>query len=313
MAGKTAIVFPGQGAQVVGMGRDVAEQFPAASETFEQADALLGFRLSRVCFEGPAEQLDATDVAQPALFVTSVAIWRALESTGAAAEIAPQAAAGLSLGEYTALWAAGCFSFEDGLRLVRERGRLMQAAAMSAPSGMVSAMGLTAADVERVCREAGGGEVLSPANFNCPGQIVISGSKDACERSVAAIEQAGGRATPLRVAGAFHSALMQPAADGLREHLAKTPFVPPRIPVVSNVSADYHRDPNSIRESLVAQVARAIQWQGSIERLIADGFERFVEVGAGRVLSGLIRKINRRVETVNYSTAESLGPVRANG
>ncbi|MFO0972800.1 MAG: ACP S-malonyltransferase [Phycisphaerae bacterium] len=309
--GKTAIVFPGQGAQLVGMGHDVAARFASARRTFDQAADLLKFDLAKVCFSGPATELDQTDVAQPALFVTSVAIWRALEECGLASDLAPAAAAGLSLGEYTALWLAGSLSFEAGVTLVRERGRLMQAAADAKPGSMVSVMGLAPPQVEDVCRAAAVGEVLAPANFNAPGQIVISGDKGACDRSLAAIEQAGGRGVALRVAGAFHSPLMQPAADGLRRELASTTIIAPRIPVVSNVSADYHRDPASIRESLVTQVARPIQWQGSIERLVADGFDRFVEVGAGRVLSGLIRKISRGVQTVNYSSADAIAPAGA--
>lgn len=309
--GKTAIIFPGQGAQVVGMGKDVAAAYEVARETFDLANRILGFDLASICFDGPAERLDATDVSQPAIFVTSVAIWRVLEKTGVAGELQPAGSAGLSLGEYTALWLAGCLSFEDGVRLVRKRGELMQAAAESVPSGMVSVMGLDEAQTAALCAEAAGGEVLGPANFNCPGQIVISGAKGACARSLALMDKHGGRGVELRVAGAFHSALMQPAADGLRTALASTPVQSPRIPVVSNVTADYHRDPNSIRELLYAQVAQPIRWQTSIERMIADGFDRFAEVGPGRVLSGLMRKINRSAKTLNFSSAEALSKAPA--
>lgn len=309
--GKTAIVFPGQGAQSVGMGRDVAAISAAARATFDEANQILGFDLARICFDGPAERLDATDVSQPAIFVTSVAIWRALDEVGRVAELSPAGSAGLSLGEYTALWLAGSLTFTDGLRLVRTRGELMQAAAEAAPSGMVSVMGLTPEQVGEVCREAGAGEVLSAANFNAPGQVVISGAAAACERSLAAIEARGGRGVPLRVAGAFHSDLMRPAAERLRDVLRTTAVVSPRIPVVSNVTSDYHRDPDSIRHLLELQVAQPIRWHDSMERMIADGFDCFVEVGPGRVLTGLMRKINRTVKTQNYSTSESLGRAEA--
>jgi [acyl-carrier-protein] S-malonyltransferase len=308
--GKTAIIFPGQGAQFVGMVKDIAGAFDAARQTFDEANRLLGFDLATICFEGPAERLDATDISQPAIFTASVAVWRAMQSTGIADELRPQATAGLSLGEYTALWLAGSLSFADGLRLVHQRGQFMQEAAMSTPGGMVSVMGLSEDQITNLCLAAAGGEVLSPANFNCPGQIVISGGKGACERALALSDGRGGRALPLRVAGAFHSALMEPAATRLRGVLVHTPITPPRIPVVSNVSADYHRSPDSIRELLQTQVARPIRWQQSIERLLADGFDRFAEVGPGRVLSGLMRKINRSATALNYSTLESFGGAR---
>jgi len=309
--GKTAILFPGQGAQFVGMAKDFAAAFDVARRTFEEANDLLGFDLSGICFGGPTERLDATDVSQPAIFAASVAVWRAMQEAGIADELRPQATAGLSLGEYTALWLAGSLNFADGLRLVHQRGQFMQAAAQNAPGGMVSIMGLTAEQTEVMCREAAGGQVLSCANFNCPGQIVISGSKEACERAAALVEKHGGRGTALRVAGAFHSELMAPAAERLREVLSGTQISAPRLPVVSNVTADYHRGPDSIRELLYTQVARPIRWQQSIERLIADGYDRFAEVGPGRVLSGLMRKINRTATSLNYSTAESFAGARA--
>ena len=309
--GKTAIIFPGQGAQVVGMGKDVAQASSAAREVFEQADAVLGLKLSAICFEGPAERLNATDVSQPAIFVVSVAIWRALESGGIAEELAPQAMAGLSLGEYTALHLAGWIGFEDCLRLVAQRGRLMQAAAEASPGGMVSIMGLGEADTVRLCQEAAQGDVLGAANFNCPGQIVISGTKTACARAVEFAEKHGAKAMPLTVAGAFHSPLMATAALGLKDALEKAEIRAGRIGVVSNVSADYHASPGSVRSLLQEQVTRPVRWQASIERLISDGFGRFAEVGPGRVLTGLMRKIDRAAATMNFSTAASLERVPA--
>lgn len=305
---KTAILFPGQGAQKVGMLADVAQASPAAKAVFDEANAILGFDLAAVCFAGPEERLNATDIAQPALFASSVAVWKALEAAGLADQYAPDAAAGLSLGEYTALWLAGCFSFEDGLRVVRARGELMQAAAVASPSSMVSIMGLDEAAVQDLCAKARqDGEVLSPANFNCPGQIVVSGSTAACERIVGLAEPAGGRAIPLKVAGAFHSELMRPAAEKLAGVLAGVKVEAPRIPVLSNVTGTYHgSDPDGIRRLLVEQVTCPVRWEQDVRQLLADGYGRFVEVGSGRVLTGLLRKIDRKAEAVNLSDAAAL-------
>jgi len=305
---KTAIMFPGQGAQAVGMGRDLVEVSPLAREVYDQANRVLGQDLAALCFEGPAEQLNRTDFSQPAIFVTSVAFWRALEHDGTAAKLQPAAMAGLSLGEYTALHLAGAISFDDALRLVAQRGKLMQAAAETSKGGMVSLMGLDEPKAAELCaRAVQTGETLIPANFNCPGQIVISGSKTACERAVQLADEFGARAVPLVVAGAFHSALMTPAAEGLANALAKTAISAPRIPVVSNVSGDYYADPEDIRTQLRRQVASPIRWQSAMERLLTDGFDRFVEVGPGKVLVGLLRKIARSAKSLNYSTAAALG------
>lgn len=303
---KTAVIFPGQGAQTVGMGADFAAASPAARDAYARADQLLGFDLSRLCFEGPADRLNRTDVSQPAIFVTSIAIWSALQEAGLAAEWSPEAMAGLSLGEYTALHAAGWISFEDALSLVAERGRLMQAAAESTAGGMVSIMGVDEAGVRGLCDAASQGGVIAPANFNCPGQIVISGDQKACERAVELADSFGARAAPLTVAGAFHSPLMESAVSGLKSALSRVQIQVDRIGVVSNVSADYHGDPSSVRDLLRQQVARPIRWQASMERLIGQGFDRFIEVGPGRVLAGLMRKIDRTVEAINWSSAAGL-------
>ncbi len=309
---RTAILFTGQGAQSVGMGKDIAAVSPAAAGVFEKANAIVGYDLKTLCFEGPAEKLEQTDIQQPAIFTTSVAIWAALEERASCPPSeswlgeAPFAMAGLSLGEYTALFAAGAVSFEDALRLVKRRGELMQAASLAVPSGMVTAMGLDADKVEAICREAASAGIIGPANFNCPGQIVVSGEKAACEAAAKLIEAAGGRAIPLKVAGAFHSALMKPAADGLGEMLNNTPFATPRVPVVANVNCQYHADPVSIRRWLTDQLTAPVRWQASIERLMAEGVQRFVEIGPGRVLSGLLKKIARGVPVLNVSTAENL-------
>ena len=290
----------------MGMGQDVAGASAVAAATFEEANRILGFDLRALSFQGPVERLNATDVSQPAIFVTSVAMWRALEDCGQTAGWKPQAMAGLSLGEYTALHLAGWMGFEDGLRLVAERGRLMQAAAEANPSGMISIIGLDESGANEICSKAAQGEVLTPANFNCPGQIVISGAKPACERALSVAQEMGARAVPLAVAGAFHSALMASAAEGLKSALATARIVVGRIPVVSNVSSDYHADPTSTRRLLCDQVVRPVRWQASIERLIADGFDRFIEVGPGRVLTGLMKKINRSVTAINCSSSAAL-------
>ncbi len=303
---KTVVIFPGQGAQAVGMGKEVAQASAAARAIYARADQILGFDLTSLCFEGPPDRLNATDISQPAIFVTSVAIWHALDESGVSADWHPHAMAGLSLGEYTALHLAGWIGFDECLRLVAERGRLMQAASDASPSGMVSIIGLDESKVDELCYAASQGEVLSTANFNCPKQIVISGSKAACERALDLAEKYDGRAIPLTVAGAFHSALMQPAADGLDAVLRSTKIVKGRIGVVSNVSADYHADPDDVREHLREQVVKPVRWQASIERFISEGVERFMEVGPGRVLTGLMKKIERRVTAVNCSTVAAL-------
>jgi len=304
--GQTAAIFPGQGAQKVGMGRDVVEASPRAKSIFDQANELLGFDLAGVCFTGPAEELEKTDIQQPAIFVTSVAIWEAfIEAGGQRSSFAR--AGGLSLGEYTGLCAAGAVSFEDALRLVYRRGQLMQEASVASPSGMVSLIGADEAIAGDLCEKVRGDEVLVPANFNCPGQVVISGSKAACERAVELADSVGCRGVQLPVAGAFHSPFMASAANGLTPVLKETLFTEPEFPVVANVDGQYHTNADSIRDSLRRQVTEPVLWQRCIERMIEDGVDRFVELGPGRVLTGLMRKINRKIPVINVSTHESIG------
>jgi [acyl-carrier-protein] S-malonyltransferase len=305
---KNALIFPGQGAQAVGMGRDFAEQYACAKQVYDRADELLDFPLSRLCFEGPAEELEKTDIQQPAIFVTGVAIWQVLTSEGVDLN-AFSFAGGLSLGEYTALHVAGVFSFDDALRLVRRRGQLMQQAAEASPSGMISLIGADEASATALCDRARGDDVLVPANFNCPGQVVIAGSKSACDRAMSMLGELGLRGVQLAVAGAFHSPLMAPAAQGLEAVLKETGVSLPRIPVLANVNAGYHGDADAVRESLRMQVTHPVRWQLCVERMIADGAERFVEIGPGRVLTGLMRKINRSVETLNVSTADTVASI----
>jgi [acyl-carrier-protein] S-malonyltransferase len=310
-----ALIFPGQGAQIVGMGRDLVEVSTHAADVFKRADDVLGFDLSNVCFEGPAERLAQTDIQQPAILVTSVAFWAALTENGCR-PFECYATAGLSLGEYTALHVAGALGFEDAVQLVYRRGSYMQEAAEAAPSGMVSILGLDEAAVEELCVQAAEGGVLSPANFNCPGQIVVSGDRDACGRIVSLVESGQGKAVPLKVAGAFHSPLMQPAAERLQADLAQVEFGPLTVPVLSNVDAAPHTDAAGIRDALYRQVCSPVRWQGCVQRMIADGIEEFIEIGPGRALTGMMRKIDRgrKAHSVNSAAAvQDMGETLAQG
>ncbi len=293
--GKTALLFPGQGAQSVGMGRTLLEEFAPARELFARANGVLGYDLEKICIEGPAEELDSTVISQPAIFTLSLAALEYLKSTKPEVVEQCQATAGLSLGEYTALVFAGVFDFENGLRLVQKRGQAMQDASDATPSGMISIIGMELADIEKLCDEHRGDGVLQVANILCPGNIAISGTNTACER-VAELSGAGKiRAIPLAVAGAFHTPLMKPADEILAKALAETPMSKPRIPVISNVDAKPHDDPDEIRQILVRQILSPVQWEQSVKNLMADGFDNFYEVGPGRVLRGLLKRIDRKV------------------
>jgi [acyl-carrier-protein] S-malonyltransferase len=303
---KTAAIFPGQGAQLVGMGKDVAEASERGRAVFAQANEILGYDLTTLCFEGPAAEIERTDIQQPAIFVTSIALWEAYLEAGGRIE-AFSCAGGLSLGEYTALHVAGALTFADALRLVHRRGTLMQQAAVAAPSGMVSLLGADEEKARNICEAAAQGAILVPANFNCPGQVVLSGDKEACGRAAELASEHGCRAAVLPVAGAFHSPFMKPAAEELGVALRETEFAKPQIPVVSNVHADYHTEPDAMRNFLQRQLTEPVLWQKDIERMISDGVGRFVEFGPGRVLTGLMRKIDRKMPTVNVSTMALVG------
>ena len=297
MSAKPAFLFPGQGAQTVGMGRQLAESLPAARRLFDRANSVLGYDLAKICFEGPAEQLDSTVYSQPALFVTSLAALESIKVTALDTFAACRAAAGLSLGEYTALVFADVMDFETGLAVVQERGAAMQAAADAVPSGMVSVLGLDREKVEALCKQAAQGEVLQVANLLCPGNIAVSGTKAACERVVTLAPDAGAmRAVPLAVAGAFHTSIMQPAVERLAKKLADAPLRKPRVPVISNVDAMPHDDPSEIRDLLVRQVVSPVRWEDSMRRLLADGCNEFWEIGPGRVLRGLLKRIDRKAD-----------------
>jgi len=286
------------------MGKALVEKSPAARELFEQAGKLLRFDLAAVCFDGPEDRLNQTDVSQPALYVAGVASSLAAEQRGLIDRDAVVAYAGLSLGEYTALHLAGALGFDDGLRLVAARGRYMQEAAVAVPSGMVAVMGADEAAVLALCESAAHGEVLVPANFNAPGQIVVSGSRAACERVLPAAEAKGFKAVALKVAGAFHSPIMQPAAERMRAELDKIGFRAPSRTVYSNVTGRPHAaDAGSIREKLVQQIVEPVRWEQTMQALVAEApGGRFVELSPGRTLAGLAKRINRRLPVEGVET-----------
>lgn len=298
---KTALLFAGQGAQAVGMGKDLAEQFPTAKALFEKANTVLGYDLATICFNGPEAELTKTENAQPGIYLVS---WVALQLLK---EKVPtlkfEATAGLSLGEFTALAAAGVMSFEDGLKVVQQRGRFMQEACEATQGGMAAIIGLDEGPTREACNEAG----VSLANLNCPGQLVISGSADkinqACELAKA---KGAKRAIPLTVAGAYHSPLMASAQPKLRDALAKIPINRSAVPVIGNVRALPHAEPAEIHQLLVDQVTSSVRWEESIRYLLAQGFTRFIELGPGTALTGFMKRIDKTALVLNVADAASL-------
>jgi len=298
---KVAYLFPGQGAQYVGMGKALHDASPEARRCFETANQVLGFDLARLCFEGPERELTSTANSQPAILTVSVAALRALEARGGVA-LEPVAAAGLSLGEYSALVAAGALAFEDAVRVVRRRGELMEAASRQQPGTMCSVMGLAIEQVEAACRQAG----AEVANLNAPGQVVISGRKEAVVAAAEAAKQAGGKAIMLDVSGAFHSSLMAPAAKGLDEVLAATAMQPTRYAVLANVDAQPHADPAQIRQRLVRQLTSPTLWEQSMRALVQRGVTQYLEIGPGKVLRGLFRRIDAAATVTGIEAPEDL-------
>jgi [acyl-carrier-protein] S-malonyltransferase len=300
---KVAFLFPGQGAQTVGMGATVCAQVPAARALFDRASAVLGYDLYKLCTTGPAEKLDSTVHSQPALFVAGLAALEQLKQNSPELVDRCSATAGLSLGEYTALVFAGVMDFESGLRVVQERGRAMQDAADATSSGMVSVLGMEREQVAALCDEARSDETLEIANLLCPGNIVCSGATAACERLVTLATAAGAmKVIPLAVAGAFHTSLMQSAVERLRATLANVPMQKPRIPVISNVDARPHDDPDEIRELLIRQVCSQVRWEDSMRYLLDEqGVNQFYELGPGRVLCGLLKRIARKIPCENIA------------
>ena len=297
---KTALMFAGQGAQVVGMGKDLAEQFPSARAWFDRANAALGYDLASICFNGPEAELTKTENAQPGIFLVSWVAFELLKERVPGLKF--EATAGLSLGEFTALTAAGVMTFDDAIRVVRQRGRFMQEACETTQGGMAAIIGLDEAATREVCVQAG----VELANLNCPGQIVISGSADKMEAACDLAKAKGAkRALPLNVAGAYHSALMASAQPKLGAALASITLASPLVPVLSNVTAQPH-DPADIPQRLVDQVTSSVRWEESMRYLLAQGFTRFIELGPGTALGGFMKRIDKTVTVLNVADMASL-------
>jgi [acyl-carrier-protein] S-malonyltransferase len=301
-------MFPGQGAHKVGMGRALAEAYPICRETFEEADAALGEPLSRIIFDGPEDRLTLTENTQPAILAVSTAAARFLASRG----LVPSFVAGHSLGEYSANVAAGTFAFADALRLVRRRGRYMQEAVPVGDGAMAAILGLDADQVAQACAEAAGGDVVSPANMNGAGQVVIAGTRDAVARAGERAKAMGAkRVIPLPVSAPFHCALMKPAEDRLAPELRAIATQTPRVPIVANVDAELKRDAPAAIEALVRQVSAPVRWEAVVRRLASEGVTTYVEVGPGAALSGMVRRIHREATVVSFGSPDDLGSVES--
>ena len=303
-----AFIFPGQGSQFAGMGKELAAQFPAARHVFAEANEALGFDLTKLCFEGPEEELKLTANTQPAILTTSIAALRTLQAeTG----MQPDFVAGHSLGEYSALVCAGALGFADAVRTVRQRGTFMQEAVPVGTGAMAAMLGIERDELESICHEAAQGEVVSAANYNSPGQIVIAGHAGAVTRAIEVAKGRGYRkAMLLPVSAPFHCALMQPAATRLAGVLAQVAVADPQVPVISNVEALPNRAGNRVKELLVAQVCAPVRWDESVQKMTALGVTYYIEIGPGKVLSGLVKRIVKEVEVVNFETSASLDVLR---
>jgi [acyl-carrier-protein] S-malonyltransferase len=298
---KTALLFAGQGAQSVGMGRDLAQQFPAAQALFQHANSVLGYDLQKICFEGPETELTKTEHAQPGIFLVGWICFQLLKNQVPSLQF--HSTAGLSLGEFTALTAAGVMTFEDALRVVRRRGQFMQEACEASRGAMAAIIGLDESKTREVCAEAG----VELANLNCPGQIVISGPAERMDKACDVARSKGARkAMPLPVAGAYHSSLMTSAREKLDAALAAIPIAPAQLPVISNVTSLAHGDPAAIRSRMVEQVTSSVRWEDSMRHLLQQGFTRFIELGPGRALSGFMKRIDTSATMLSVSDVPSL-------
>ncbi len=304
---KIAFLFPGQGAQAVGMGKDIADAFPAAADLYEQASRVLGWDVADMCFNGPREELDNAAIIQPAILTTSMAVLAAMRAAGRKEVDQCTAAAGLSLGEYSALVMADALDFTKALTLVQKRGMFMEDACKRTPGAMLSVLGLDDEIVEAICAQARETAMVVAANFNCPGQVVISGAREGLDRAAELARQRGAkRVVPLAVSGAFHSPLMNSAATRLEQELSERPFRPCRLEVIANVSAEPVKTPEDVRVSLAKQVSSPVRWSQSVRRLASEGYTRFIEVGPGKVLTGLMRRIVPDAQVENISTVSAL-------
>ncbi|MBZ4664990.1 ACP S-malonyltransferase [Mahella sp.] len=301
--GKIAFIFPGQGAQYAGMGQQLAQRYAEADELFKAASQALGYDMAELCFEGPDEMLKQTEITQPAIFTVSMACAKALELNG----IVPDMAAGLSLGEYGALTAADAMDFADAVKLLRQRGRFMQEAVPIGQGAMAAIIGLDKETVEQVCKEASEYGVVEPANYNCPGQIVISGQTAAVQKaSEMAKEKGAKRAVMLEVSAPFHCSLLKPAGERLAEVLKGVNIKKPAIPVIANVTAEEVSEPEDIRRLLIEQVSSPVRWEESVRAMMEMGADTFIEVGPGKALSGFVKKISRDVKVMNVDNVQSL-------
>ncbi len=299
----TAFIFPGQGSQYVGMGKEFYDHFRVAKEVFEEADDTLRFSISSLCFQGPEEELRMTENTQPAILTTSIATLKVLQTEKG---INPQFTAGHSLGEYSALVASGALTFAEAVQTVRLRGKFMQEAVPVGEGAMAAILGMEREEVERLCDEAAAGEVLSPANFNCPGQIVIAGHSKAVQRAIERVKQDGKRAVLLPVSAPFHSPLMKPAGERLEKALEEITVKDLNVPVVTNVEAEINTSQDRVKPLLVAQVSSPVRWEESMRKMIKEGIEKVLEIGPGKVLSGLMKRIDPEVEIGNLEDIQTL-------
>ena len=300
---KIAFLFAGQGAQYVGMGKDLYDNFEVSKKVFEEADKALGFAVSKLCFEGPKEELDKTENTQPAIVTTSIAALKALEEKGIKGDIA----AGLSLGEYSALVYSKAFQFNDAVKLVKKRGKYMQEAVPQGVGAMAAVLGLEAEKVKEVCIKASSFGIVEPANYNCPGQIAIAGEVIAVEKAAQLAKEAGAkRVVMLQVSGPFHTSMLSPAAEKLSLELQNVNIENLTVPVITNVTGNYVESKDSVKELLKKQVKSSVLWEDTIRRMLADGVDTFIEIGPGKTLSGFVKKIDRTVKVFNVEDSESL-------
>jgi [acyl-carrier-protein] S-malonyltransferase len=300
---QTAFIFPGQGSQYIGMGKELYDNFRLARELFEEADDVLHFSISSLCFQGPEETLKLTENTQPAVLTMSIAALRVLQSEKG---ITPQLAAGHSLGEYSALVASEALTFSDAVHTVHLRGRFMQEAVLVGEGGMAAILGMEREQVEKVCQEVSSNGILTPANFNCPGQIVIAGHLQAVERAIGRVRQEGKKAVLLPVSAPFHSPMMKPAGEQLEKVLEGIVVKDLKVPVVTNVEAKINSSKERVKELLVAQVSSPVRWEESMRRMVEDGIEEVLEIGPGKVLTGLMKRINPKMETKNFEDIQTL-------